>query len=215
MYLKDIEKIVKEIIAELLDSLDDVAQDALNLDASFLELGINSVLAVELVEALNQELGIELGVEVMFDYKDIKELTHFIFEQYGREVLSKELSSIEDDVRLSEEDIIDSGSKTHMPAVEAESSANHEVRRGAEGEASSPACPTRTETLKPMPERRSSDVAIIGISGRFADSPNIQTFWQHLQAGESCIEEIRRKGWETSGYYGPNPEHMNTSISKW
>ena len=87
MYLKDIEKIVKEIIAELLDSLDDVAQDALNLDASFLELGINSVLAVELVEALNQELGIELGVEVMFDYKDIKELTHFIFEQYGREVL--------------------------------------------------------------------------------------------------------------------------------
>jgi acyl carrier protein len=83
MYLKDIEKSVKEAIAELLDSSD----DALNLDASFLELGLNSVLAVELVEAMNQKLGIELGVEVMFDYRDVKELAHFIFQHYGKETV--------------------------------------------------------------------------------------------------------------------------------
>src|SRR5437764_8244542 len=104
MYLKDIEKSVKEVITELLDSSDDrtgARHSPYDLDASFLELGINSVLAVELVEAMNQKLGIELGVEVMFDYKDVKELTHFIFQHYGKKDLSKEHMPLVDEVRFS------------------------------------------------------------------------------------------------------------------
>jgi acyl carrier protein len=93
--LKDIEKRVKEVVSELLDSSSDIAKrtgavacvpcangirnSPYDLDASFLELGINSVLAVELVDAMNRKLGIELGVEVMFDYRNMRELTQFIF----------------------------------------------------------------------------------------------------------------------------------------
>ena len=96
LHLKEIEKVLKETITELLER----SSDTLDLGASFLELGINSVLAVELVEAMNQKLGIELGVEVMFDYRDAKELTAFIFQQYGKEDLSKEFPPFADDVRL-------------------------------------------------------------------------------------------------------------------
>jgi acyl transferase domain-containing protein/acyl carrier protein/SAM-dependent methyltransferase len=208
--LKDIEKRVKKVISELLDSSSDGtkrtsarqspsgnAAGGYDLDASFLELGINSVLAVELVEALNQKLGIELGVEVMFDYKNMRELAQFIFKQYGKENPLKEPSPIETDIQLSEEEVIDSGKNAHEPAVEAESSDNHEVRRDRKRASSSPG------------------IAIIGISGKFADAPNIEALWQHLQAGESCIKEIRRKGWETSAYYDPDPERINTSVSKW
>jgi len=182
--MKKIEDRVKEVMAELLDSSSDTPQDPLNLDASFLELGINSVLAVEVVEELNKQLGIELGVEVMFDYKDVKELAAFISRQYGKEYLS-------DDARISE--TIDSSKQTPVPAIEEESPDSQVVVR----------------------EWPSSDVAIIGISGKFAGSANIEEFWRHLQAGESCIGPIRRDGWETSTYYDPDPEHRNTSISKW
>jgi 3-oxoacyl-(acyl-carrier-protein) synthase/acyl carrier protein len=187
-YLKDIEKSLKEVIAELLDSSD----DTLNLDASFLELGINSVLAVELVEAMNQKLGIDLGVEVVFDYRDVKELTHFIFQRYGKEDFSKKHLPLEDDIRFSGEGSIDSGHKALVPAIE-----------------------ERDNKQEALGERRSPDVAIIGISGRFAGSANLEAFWSHLQTGESCIEEIQRKGWETPLYYDPDPERPNTSISKW
>jgi acyl carrier protein len=194
MYLKDIEKSVKEVITASLASSDGAVQDTLNLDASFLELGINSVLAVEIVEAINQELGIELGVEVMFDYRDIKELTHFIIQQYEQEDLSKELPAPVDDVQFAEETpILRDSNKTHVHAIEAE----------------------RDDSQEALGGRSSSNIAIIGISGRFARSANLEAFWQHLQAGESCIEEIKRKGWETRAYYDPDPERMNTSISKW
>lgn len=184
--LKDIEKSVKEVIAELLDGSDDrtgARHSPYDLDASFLELGINSVLAVELVEALNQKLGIELGVEVMFDYKNMRELAQFIFKQYG-----------------AEGEVGDIG--------EASSPLQNGIMLG-----DLPTC--SGELASPMPERRSSDIAIIGISGKFADAPNIEALWQHLQVGESCIKEIRRKGWETSAYYDPDPERINTSVSKW
>ena len=64
-------------------------------------------------------------------------------------------------------------------------------------------------------ENLSSDVAIIGISGRFAGSPNLEAFWDHLQAGRSCIEEIKRAGWEVSIHSDPDLERSYPSQVKW
>src|SRR5437762_14293013 len=61
-------------------------------------------------------------------------------------------------------------------------------------------------------EKRSSDIAIIGMSGRFAGSPNLEAFWSHLQAGESCIEPIRRRGWQDST--NSDPTRVDTSSRK-
>ena len=98
----------------------------------------------------------------------------------------------DNDIRLSTEDNVDPGNKTLIPALEEENSYDHETHR----------------------ERRSSDVAIIGISGRFAGSANLEEFWSHLQAGESCIEEIQRKGWETSTNT-TDPGSVYTSLTRW
>src|SRR5579859_6758646 len=62
-------------------------------------------------------------------------------------------------------------------------------------------------------KRQSSDIAIIGISGRFAGSASLEAFWSRLRAGESCIEEIQRAGWETSTL--SDPESLKTSRVKW
>jgi len=61
----------------------------------------------------------------------------------------------------------------------------------------------------------SEDIAIIGISGRFAESDNAEEYWDHLEKGHCCIKEIRREGWEEAAYYDPNPKKTNKSISKW
>ncbi|TMC17160.1 MAG: polyketide synthase [Chloroflexi bacterium] len=53
---------------------------------------------------------------------------------------------------------------------------------------------------EPGGEMRRTDVAIIGISGIFAGSASLEAFWNHLQAGRSCIEAITRKDWQMSTY---------------
>jgi len=116
MDLKYIEQILKDCLDALLRGSATASHDVLNLDASFLELGINSVQAVELVEAMNQKLGIELGVEVIFDYRNVKELAAFIFQHSGKEDLWQELPHPVSKVRSSGRGNIALGGKTPVSA---------------------------------------------------------------------------------------------------
>ncbi|WP_024634028.1 beta-ketoacyl synthase N-terminal-like domain-containing protein, partial [Paenibacillus sp. MAEPY2] len=43
------------------------------------------------------------------------------------------------------------------------------------------------------------EIAIVGISGRFAQSRNPEELWQHLQAGHDLIGEVNR--WDLDAYY--------------
>ncbi len=47
----------------------------------------------------------------------------------------------------------------------------------------------------------STDIAIIGIAGKFADSENIEELWTHLKAGDCCVKEIQRPGWDEKVYF--------------
>ena len=64
--------------------------EMVNFDASFLELGIDSILGVELVEAINKAIGIDLGQEVIFDYRGAKELASHIAKTYEFETENQE-----------------------------------------------------------------------------------------------------------------------------
>ena len=97
------------------------------------------------------------------------------------------------EVCVSGEGNVDLGNQTPVPALSIDRSDDHETRRG----------------------RRSSDVAIVGISGRFAGSADLEAFWSHLQEGHSCIEAIQREGWRTSASSGSDAEHANTTGVKW
>lgn len=178
-------KRVKEEIAKLLEK----PEDSADLDGSFLEMGINSLKAVELVETLNQAMGIELGVEVAFDYRGIKELSAYIDRQYGGENREDEKKTME------------------CPSCP-------DSRRKAKGDIQKATEKDEYGRLSMLAES-SQDIAIIGISGRFADSETVEEFWHHLREGNCCIAEIQRDGWETSKYYDPDPIRRNKSISKW
>ena len=69
-----IEIIIKGLIADLLE----VPYESLDFQASFLDLGINSVQTVTLVEMINDKLGIVLGIEVIFDFRSLSELVAHI-----------------------------------------------------------------------------------------------------------------------------------------
>jgi acyl transferase domain-containing protein len=44
--------------------------------------------------------------------------------------------------------------------------------------------------------------AIIGMSGRFPGSPNLEIFWKHLEAGDDLISEIPRDRWDWKALFG-------------
>ena len=58
-------------------------------------------------------------------------------------------------------------------------------------------------------------VAIIGISGRFPGSRDVNEFWRHLEAGDDLISEIPRERFDWEAYYGDPLSESNKMITRW
>jgi polyketide synthase PksL len=60
-----------------------------------------------------------------------------------------------------------------------------------------------------------SDVAIIGLSGRYPKASNLEDFWENLKLGVDGIEEIPAARWDYRKYYSPNVKQPGLTNSKW
>lgn len=52
-------------------------------------------------------------------------------------------------------------------------------------------------------------IAIIGMSCRFPQAPNLETFWELLSGGKDTIREVPRERWDYNDYYDKNPDARN------
>ena len=57
-------------------------------------------------------------------------------------------------------------------------------------------------------------VAIIGMSGLFADSENIDAFWENIVEQADCIREVPASRWDIAEYYDPDPAKPDKTYSK-
>ncbi|MCC9168417.1 type I polyketide synthase [Pontibacter harenae] len=57
-------------------------------------------------------------------------------------------------------------------------------------------------------------VAIIGMSGLFAGSENIESFWENIVQQANCITEVPSSRWNIEDYYDPNPKSVDKTYSK-
>ncbi|MBF0396574.1 MAG: SDR family NAD(P)-dependent oxidoreductase [Desulfobacterales bacterium] len=49
---------------------------------------------------------------------------------------------------------------------------------------------------------KDTDIAIIGMSGRYPLSKNLEEFWENLKNGKSCITKVPLDRWDAEKYYG-------------
>src|SRR6185437_3222086 len=67
-------------------------------------------------------------------------------------------------------------------------------------------------------EDRSSrvlDIAIVGLSGRYPMSPDVNAFWTNLRDGRDCITEVPAERWNWRDYYSAEPGNIPGHSSKW
>ena len=72
-----------------------------------------------------------------------------------------------------------------------------------------------TPSLSPLPVAQTQDIAIIGVSGRYPLSPDLETFWENLSQGKNCITEIPKSRWDYNLYFDLEPSNSSKTYSKW
>lgn len=163
---------VKDIVfGQLTESLK-VDRSQIAADDAFMEYGIDSIIGVQLIQEINRKLGIDLATTDLFDHGSVNQLTRHILATHR------------------------TGAIASLPA---------ELRPGPMEPAPLPLAPRPREAAPARPRaasmdsRRGEPIAIVGMSGRYGGSDDVDQLWEHLAQGDNLVEEVSR--WDLSRYY--------------
>lgn len=172
-------------------------------DAALERYGINSILAMNLTSQLEKTFG-ALSKTLFFEYQTIAELREYFVENYQ--------SALEDLFKVSEQ----------VKSKTKKSSAKQEIK----------ASPTDNTPAKRLKSKKSwirrhkeagqtysplinDPIAVIGLSGRYPESDDIQAYWDNLEKGHDCIAEVPEQRWNWSDYYAEQGGKAEYHASKW
>lgn len=139
--------------------------------------GLDSILIIQLTEQLNKEMGEHVSSVLFFEYTTLDALVNHFVEKRRFELISM----------------------LGLTKMQQESITEPELDMGG---ISAEAATHLTESYKQQrPSEATSEVAIIGLAGRYAQADDLAEFWNNLMQGKNCITEIPSQRWDWRTHY--------------
>lgn len=173
---KMLDYVMNMIIQKISESLL-VDIQMINHHESFSDYGVDSITGVKLVQVINQAMNITLDTTTLFDYSSVNLLASHIISEYRTIIMQQLFQNVEQNV-------------PPIMTLTKES-------KNQEGITSQPVLLDRIESTIGV-EKNKTDIAIIGMSGRFAKSETVYELWEHLAGGNDLVGEVSR--WDLSRY---------------
>jgi 3-oxoacyl-(acyl-carrier-protein) synthase/acyl carrier protein/NADP-dependent 3-hydroxy acid dehydrogenase YdfG len=166
--------------------------------------GLDSIVAVQLATALSQSLD-HVGSMIFLEYPSVDALVDHLMETRA------------DDLRgLLGIDIVTGGTSapeldsawtpapgTHLP----------DTRPSATAPISNRFSPLAVPEFSFT--RPATDIAIVGVAGRYAQASTIEDFWRVLAEGRDCVSEVPPSRWNHALYFDDDKSKFGKTCCKW
>ncbi|MCQ4167612.1 SDR family NAD(P)-dependent oxidoreductase [Tahibacter harae] len=199
---------VKDTIAEKLCEGLRVRRDRIHFDDAFADYGVDSITGVALVQTLNAALGIELATTALFEFNSVNALAAHILASYGdalRQTLAAVPAAAAPPAAVPATGIAPAAAPVAAAAAAPPAAipAAAAVATAAAAPPYASAAPIESSTPgTAVPDDRR--IAVVGMSGRFARSPDLDALWTHLAHGTDLVEEVTR--WDLDQFLPPGGE---------
>ncbi len=151
--------------------------------------GIDSILAMKLTNQLEKTFG-SLSKTLFFEYQTIAGLAGY-FAKAHPAIVREKLGLLREEPKAKGADRTPLDKRRPGPAM----------RRK-----------TRSVGVKATHQ---TEIAIIGLAGRYPQAENLQEFWRNLQNGRDSITEIPPERWDHKRYFDPDQNKAGKTYSKW
>ncbi|MCW5583945.1 MAG: polyketide synthase dehydratase domain-containing protein, partial [Gammaproteobacteria bacterium] len=173
---QDIEKRIKSLLLD---------PHSLSLEKNFMDLGVESIQLIKLSKELETDLRIELYPTLFFEYPHIRALAQYFSAEHStawQAYFEKHhnISTVQANKKAKAVKIT-TNIHAHDISVSEQPSVFHHRSTSRRAIASNVSQGTQFSK---------EPIAIIGMSGVFAQSPDLNTFWQHLYNKTDLIQEI-------------------------
>ena len=182
---------VERFLCDILAAVLKLPAERIDTRAALENYGIDSILALDLTRALEARFG-ALPKTLFFEYLTIAELAGYFAKSHAATL----------------ERVLAGGSAQAAPA------AAREAQGEGEGITS-----IRTRSRCRVADREATisrePIAIVGVSGRYPESPDLRAFWRNLRDGRDCIVEVPGDRWDWRDYYSEDRSEKGRHFSKW
>lgn len=178
-----IEHVRQIILATLSDSL---KLDAATIrgDTPFAEYGVDSIIGVNLVRTINETLEIELETMSLFEHSTVDQLSQFIGTNWQKQIPGRQADPVPSTPR--EPVMPEKATAAPVAVMQQHRFIGNETLTGAGKGATAGDRQDGNAGIGFEP------IAIIGMSGRFAESESLDEFWQNLEQGKDLIAKVTR-----------------------
>lgn len=188
------ERVVASLSEELMIDASEIRDEV-----SFLELGLDSILAVTWIRRLNGMLGLDLPATVVYACPNLGMVLETIAAAMPKTPPKDAKPPIEQRKKPTNDTPVaslpDTGSRQHEEAAAV--------------------APTPLIEQASHSSRTPPAIAIIGASGAFPKAQTLDAFWQNLRGGVNCITTVEPDRWDIDTYYHPDQANPGTSYCKW
>jgi len=164
----------------------------LDEDQSFKELGCDSVLAVEIVKELNRCYGLDLDATILYEWTTPRKLLDYLLSQ-------PLVAAAQDSETAGNGGDFRRGVGFMEDVRESPESGDDAARQQGAG-------------IKHFID---TDIAVIGMAGRFPGAPDLEAFWQNLASGIDSISTVPPDRWDFNLCYDPDPNTPGKTYSRW
>ncbi|WP_434629662.1 SDR family NAD(P)-dependent oxidoreductase [Chromobacterium sp. CV08] len=197
--LADSRRALRELLAECL--LVDVG--SLDEKSSFLDMGVDSILGVELVRRLNRQFELKLSASVLYDYPCIDDLARHLAGLVRPQADAPRPPERRQQTRREDGAAPRPASRVEPKTGPAPAPARAEIKL--------------RQTPAPVPAARpaADDIAIVGLSCRVPGARDAQAFWDLLSRGVGAVGEVPAERWRADAFFDADASASGKTYSKW
>ena len=182
-----------EFLKKLLSENIKLPVQKIDSSISMEEYGIDSVMTMQMTNQLEKTFG-SLPKTLFFEYQTIDELSKYFIEKHADKL--SEIIGVSDDVK---ENITTAIVTEHKPTASLKNRMNK----------------SRFIQNRSGYGTNQTDIAIVGLAGRYPKADNITEFWNNLSNGVDCVTEIPNERWDYKLYFDSNKNKPGKVYSKW
>jgi len=199
-------EIEQAVIREISEVIQVSSQDV-DVDTELSELGFDSISFTALSNALNRAYRLDLAPTLFFEYPTVHRLAQYLAQVHVEAFASPAATFATAGLQAGQFQ----PEKTHSTDPPANRPRVESRRRGRR----TPVAPASAASQTSETARRLDPIAIVGMSGRFPGSPDLDAYWKNLSSGTDCIQEIPTSRWDWRALHGDPLKGGNRTDIKW
>jgi len=195
----NLEQKLKADIVAFISKIVDVIEDDIDLNSEISEFGFDSVSIVTFTGWINEKFNLDINPAVFFEHRTAASFVNYLKNDFG-DVLEK---YYEDRYTQCQQNTEADTREIDQKTVDLE-----QIKRIITSESLALRKNYDKKVLK-------DEIAIIGVSGVFPQSEDIEKFWENLEEGRDLIREIPADRWDWKKYFGDPKSMPNKTNVKW